>query len=527
MTDVIAKKSKKKNEKEESMDTQLWKAADKLRKNIDAAEYKHVVLGLIFLKYISDSFEELHSKLKVGEGDYEGADPEDKDEYSAENVFFVPTNARWSYLVNNAKAPNIGKLVDEAMDLIEKENNQLKGVLPKVFARQNLDPTSLGGLIDLIGNIALGDAKARSADVLGHVFEYFLGEFALAEGKQGGQFYTPRSIVELLVKMLEPYKGRVLDPCCGSGGMFVQSEKFVTEHQGRIDDISIYGQESNQTTWRLCQMNLAIRGINSSQVKWNNEGSFLNNAHKDVKVDFIIANPPFNVSDWSGELLAKDGRWQYGVPPAGNANFAWLQHFLHHLNPEGKAGVVLAKGALTSKTSGEGEIRKNLIKEGNVIDCIVNLPAKLFLNTQIPAALWFMNRARKNGRHARSGEILFIDARNLGHLINRRTKELSADDINQIADTYHAWLKGDDGTQEQNKTYQDIKGFCANVSLERVAELDYVLTPGRYVGLPDEEDDFNFVERFTALKAEFEAQLHEEVTLNAIISENLAKVKLL
>ena len=506
-----------KESKEEPLEKQLWKAADKLRKNIDAAEYKHVVLGLIFLKYISDSFEEMYTKLQKGEGDYAGADPEDKDEYKAENIFFVPPEARWSFLLAKAKQPDIGGHVDAAMDAIEKENSILKGVLPKVFARQNLDPASLGGLIDLVGNIALGDAKARSADVLGHVFEYFLGEFALAEGKQGGQFYTPRSIVELLVSMLEPYKGRVFDPCCGSGGMFVQSEKFVEEHQGRVNDISIYGQESNQTTWRLAKMNLAIRGIDASQVKWNNEGSFLNDAHKDLKADFIIANPPFNVSDWSGELLRNDGRWKYGTPPAGNANFAWLQHFIYHLAPNGRAGVVLAKGALTSKTSGEGDIRKALIADGNLIDCIVNLPAKLFLNTQIPAALWFMNRARTNG-HQRKGEILFIDARNLGHLINRRTRELSHEDIQKIADTYHAWRTGEGG-------YEDVKGFCATVSFERVAEMDYVLTPGRYVGLPDEEDNFNFAERFAQLKAEFEAQLLEEMRLNNAIAENLAKVK--
>jgi type I restriction enzyme M protein len=561
----------------EQLEKQLWKAADKLRKNIDAAEYKHVVLGLIFLKYISDSFEEMFAKLNAGEGDYAGADPEDKDEYKAENVFFVPAEARWSFMVTKAKQPDIGTFVDAAMDAIEKENPSLKGVLPKVFARQNLDPTSLGELIDLVGNIALGDAKARSADVLGHVFEYFLGEFALAEGKQGGQFYTPRSIVELLVNMLEPYKGRVFDPCCGSGGMFVQSEKFVQEHQGRLDDISIYGQESNQTTWRLAKMNLAIRGIDSSQVKWNNEGSFLNDAHKDVKADFIIANPPFNVSDWSGEQLRGDARWQYGTPPPGNANFAWLQHFVYHLSPQGKAGVVLAKGALTSKTSGEGEVRKQMIEQGNLIDCVVNLPAKLFLNTQIPAALWFLNRGRvgaplvgahsdgatKNRAstrdaptgHDRSNEILFIDARNLGHLINRRTKELSHDDIQKIADTYHAWLgesvgagpracpdshieqsgqpQGDAGQQPGKPgqpqrvapTYTDIPGFCASVQISRVAELDYVLTPGRYVGLPDEEDDFNFAERFSALKAEFEAQLQEEAALNKAIAESLARVQ--
>lgn len=509
--------AKKNGNNEEPLEKQLWKAADKLRKNIDAAEYKHVVLGLIFLKYISDAFEELFNKLNSGEGEYAGADPEDKDEYKAENVFFVPTEARWNFLLSVAKQPTIGKTVDEAMDAIEKENTSLKGVLPKVYARQNLDPTSLGELIDLIGNIALGDAKSRSADVLGHVFEYFLGEFALAEGKQGGQFYTPRSIVELLVLMLEPYKGRVFDPCCGSGGMFVQSEKFVTEHQGRVNDISIYGQESNQTTWRLAKMNLAIRGIDSSQVKWNNEGSFLNDAHKDLKADYIIANPPFNVSDWSGDLLRTDGRWQYGTPPVGNANYAWIQHFMYHLAPSGQAGFVLAKGALTSKSSGEGEIRKALI-EADLVDCIVNLPAKLFLNTQIPASLWFLSRNRTNGKFKnRSKEILFIDARNMGFLINRRTKELSQDDIKLIADTYHNW-------RNPNGNYEDVKGFCNATPVEKVKELDYVLTPGRYVGLADEEDDFDFKERFTTLKAEFEEQLKEETELNKRISDNLAKI---
>ncbi len=502
--------------KEEPLEKQLWKAADKLRKNIDAAEYKHIGLGLIFLKYISDSFEELYRQLQA-EMDG-GADPEDRDEYKAENIFFVPGEARLSYLLSKAKQPDIGKYVDEAMDVIEKENRSLKGVLPKVYARQNLDPTSLGGLIDLIGNIALGDARSRSADMLGRVFEYFLGEFALAEGKKGGQFYTPRSVVELLVEMLEPYEGRVFDPCCGSGGMFVHSEKFVTEHQGKVNDISIYGQESNQTTWRLCKMNLAIRGIDSSQVKWNNEGSFLNDAHKDLKADFIIANPPFNVSDWGGELLRKDGRWQYGVPPTGNANFAWMQHFIYHLVPTGQAGIVLAKGSLTSKTSGEGEIRKRLV-EANLIDCIVNLPAKLFLNTQIPASLWFISRNRKNGKFRnRSDEILFIDARNLGHLINRRTRELSADDIEKISGTYHSW-RNPDGD------YEDIPGFCVSAPISKVAELDYVLTPGRYVGLAKDEDEFDFKERFQSLKAELENQFNEEAELNRVIMENLNKVE--
>lgn len=508
--------AKRKENIEESLEKQLWKAADKLRKNIDAAEYKHVVLGLIFLKYISVSFEELYARLQT-EVD-QGADPEDREEYKAENVFYVPIQARWSTLVANAKDSKIGKIIDDAMDSIEKENSSLKGVLPKVFARPNLDATSLGELIDLIGNTTL-NTSTNSADLLGHVFEYFLGEFALAEGKKGGQFYTPRSVVELLVKMLEPYKGRVLDPCCGSGGMFVQSEKFVKEHQGIINDISIYGQESNQTTWRLCKMNLAIRGIDASQVKWNTEGSFLNDAHKDVKVDYLIANPPFNDSDWSGELLRTDGRWKYGIPPIGNANFAWIQHFIYHLAPSGQAGFVLAKGALTSKSGGEGEIRKELVKAG-LVDCIVNLPAKLFLNTQIPASLWFLSRNRNATERFRDRkeEILFIDARNLGHLINRRTREFSHRDIQQITATYHNW-------RNRNGKYEDIVGFCASASIEKVAELDYVLTPGRYVGLPEEEEDFNFTERFTTLKTEFEQQLKEEERLNKLILENLEKIK--
>lgn len=508
----------KKTKADEPIEKQLWKAADKLRKNIDAAEYKHIVLGLIFLKYISDAFEELFEKLKTGEGEYVGADPEDKDEYKAENVFFVPEIARWSYLQSKAKLPEIGKVVDEAMDAIERGNPSLLNVLPKVYARGNLDPTNLGGMIDLVSNIALGDAKARSADVLGHVFEYFLGEFALAEGKKGGQFYTPRSVVELLVEMLEPYKGRVFDPCCGSGGMFVQSEKFVAEHKGRVNDISIYGQESNLTTWRLAKMNLAIRGIDSSQVKWNNEGSFLNDSHKDLKADYVIANPPFNDSDWSGDLLRKDGRWKYGTPPNGNANYAWIQHFLYHLSPSGQTGFVLAKGALTSKTSWEGEIRKELI-EARLVDCIVNLPTKLFLNTQIPASLWFLSRNKANGKFRnRTDEILFIETRNMGHLINRRTREFSADDIATIAESYHNW-------RSPEGDYEDVKGFCNSASIERVRNMDYVLTPGRYVGLMVTEDDFDFKERFTKLKAEFEVQLKEETKINALIAENLAKVK--
>jgi len=502
---------------EEPLEKQLWKAADKLRKNIDAAEYKHVLLGLIFLRYISDAFENLHERLINGEGDLEGADPEDRDEYKAENVFFVPPSARWSYLQTRAKLPEIGLDVDSAMDAIEKDNPSLRGVLPKVYSRGNLDPTSLGGLIDLISNIAFDQAKETSSDVLGHVFEYFLGEFALAEGKKGGQFYTPKYIVQLLVEMLEPFKGRVLDPCCGSGGMFVQSERFVEEHQGRVNDISIYGQESNQTTWRLAKMNLAIRGIDSSQVLWNNEGSFLNDAHKDLRADYVLANPPFNDSDWSGELLRGDGRWQYGEPPEGNANFAWIQHFLYHLKPSGQAGFVLSKGALTSNTSGEGEIRKAMV-EARLVDCIINLPDKLFLNTTIPACLWFLSRNKANGKFRnRREEILFVDAREMGHLVNRRTREFSTEDIQKITGTYHAW-------RNPEGAYQDVPGYCKSTSIVEVKEKDYVLTPGRYVGLPDEEDDFDFAGRLLALENQLSEQIENEEKLNKLIINNLKRI---
>lgn len=509
--------AKQKNKDTESIEQQLFKAADKLRKNIDAAEYKHVVLGLIFLKYISNAFETLHAEL-IKEQEM-GADPEDRDEYKALNVFFVPKEARWDYLVAQAKSTTIGTIVDEAMDALEKENPSLKGVLPKVYARSNLDPKSLGELIDLIGNIAMNEVQERSADVLGHVFEYFLGEFALAEGKQGGQFYTPRSIVELLIEMLEPYEGRVFDPCCGSGGLFVQSQQFVEKHQGLVNDISIYGQESNQTTWKLCKMNLAIRGIDSSQVKWNSEGSFLNDAHKDLKADYIIANPPFNMSDWGQPALRKDARWQYGVPPEGNANFGWIQHFVYHMAPTGQAGFVLAKGSLTSESGGEGEIRKELIEQG-LIDCIVNLPGKLFLNTQIPASLWFMSRNRTNHKFRdRSKEILFIDARNLGTAINRRNIEFSAEDIQQVASTYHNW-RNTDGK------YEDIPGFCCAASIDEVREKDYILTPGRYVGLPEGEDDFDFEERFTSLHSQLMEQMAEEDRINARIKESLSLLQI-
>jgi type I restriction enzyme M protein len=443
---------------EEPLEKKLWKTADKLRKNMDAAEYKHVALGLIFLKYISDAFEELYQKLKEGIGEYESADPEDKNEYIAEKVFYVPPIARWTWLQGRAKLPTIGKDIDDAMDAIEKDNPSLKGVLPKVYAQEKLDKATVGGLVDMVSTATLGTKEAQSKDLLGRVFEYFLGEFALAEGKKGGQFYTPSSVVKLLVEMLEPYEGRVFDPCCGSGGMFVQSEKFIKHHQdyykknnsnklslNPADHISIFGQESNQTTWRLAKMNLAIRGIDSSNVKWNNEGSFLNDAHKDLKADFIIANPPFNDSDWSGELLQKDARWVYGMPPSGNANYAWIQHFLFHLSTNGQAGFVLSKGSLTSNSSGEDVIRRALVN-ADLIDCIVNLPTKLFLNTQIPACLWFL----KKNKQLRKGQILFMDARNMGYLLNRKTRDLSVDDISLISQTYHNWRSS------TNSEYNDV-----------------------------------------------------------------------
>jgi type I restriction enzyme M protein len=499
-------------------ESQLFSAADKLRKNIDAAEYKHIVLGLIFLKYISDSFEVLHKKLESGEGDHAGANPEDPDEYRAENVFWVPPAARWSYLHARAKQPSIGKDLDAAMDAIEKANPTLKGILPKVYATQNIDKLALGGLIDLVGNIALGDEVSKSKDILGRVYEYFLGQFAAAEGKKGGQFYTPRSIVELMVEMIEPHKGRVYDPACGSGGMFVMSEKFVLSHRGRLDDISIFGQESNHTTYRLCRMNLAIRGIDGSQVQWNSEGSFLKDAHPDLKADYILANPPFNQDEWGWEIVKNDPRWKYGTPPSGNANFAWIQHMVYHLSPKGIMATVLANGSLSSNQSGEGEIRKNLV-DADLVDCIVALPKQLFYNTGIPACIWFLSRKRLgNGDRKRTGEILFIDASEMGHLVDRVHREFTEEVVKKIAGTYHQW-------RSKGGKYEDIKGLCKSATLADIQKHGYVLTPGRYVGAPDGVSDGEpFEEKMTRLTKTLKEQMVEEGRLNDEITKQLKKV---
>ncbi|MCC7140226.1 MAG: SAM-dependent DNA methyltransferase [Planctomycetes bacterium] len=487
-------------------ETQLWAAADKLRANMDAAEYKHVALGLIFLKYISDAFEAQHARLAA----QKGADPEDRDEYTAENVFWVPKGARWADLRKAAKLASIGKVVDDAMLGIERENPTLKGILPKDYARPDLDKTRLGELIDLFSNIGLGGTEHREKDVLGRVYEYFLGQFANAEGKLGGQFYTPSSVVRLLVAMIEPYKGRVYDPCCGSGGMFVQAERFVEAHHGKIGDISVYGQESNPTTWRLARMNLAIRHIEGN-LGPQHADTFHRDLHPDLKADFLLANPPFNVSDWGGERLREDVRWKHGVPPVGNANFAWVQHFIHHLAPKGVAGFVLANGSMSSQQSGEGEIRKAIV-EADLVDAMIALPPQLFYTTQIPACLWFLRRGRTGT--ATSGKTLFLDCRKMGTLIDRTHRELTEADLEKVAGAYHAWRSG--------KGYKDVPGFCGAATTAEIAKHGFVLTPGRYVGAEDvEEDDEPFAEKMKRLTKTLEEQFAEGARLQDRIRTSL------
>jgi len=491
----------------------LWEAADKMRGSMDPAEYKHVVLGLVFLKYISDTFETLHEKISKEDGVEEA---EDRDYYTAENVFWVPKDARWDYIRDHAKDPQIGKIIDDAMISIEKDNPALKGVLPKEYAREALDKVRLGGVIDIISDVDLSGDKKEQKDTLGRVYEYFLGRFADSEGKGGGEFYTPQSIVKLLVEMLQPYSGRVYDPCCGSGGMFIQAEIFNQSHEGRKDDVMVYGQESNHTTWRLCKMNLALHGISGDHIQQGD--SFHNDKHPDLKADFIIANPPFNISDWGGERLKEDVRWKYGTPPTGNANYAWIQHFIHHLSPTGIAGFVMANGSMSSNTSNEGEIRKNLVKAG-LVDCIVALPDKLFYSTGIPACLWFVSRDRHDHKFRnRTDEILFIDARNKGQMVDRKHRELKEEDIQKVSEIYHEW-------RNKGGKYDDVPGFCKAAKIEDIEKSGYILTPGRYVGSEIEEEDMEvFEEKMKRLTTELNEQFKRSKELEEKIKTNLKNV---
>ena len=519
-----------------SLEEVLWNTADQLRGHMDAAEYKHVVLGLVFLKYISDSFEKLHAQL-LAEADEDTA--EDRDEYVAEGVFWVPREARWSELKANAKQPDIGKRVDEAMSALERENSrQLGGMLPTGYARPSLPHHVIGGLIDEISKYGVGGtvgeddgkllteqpAQKAEADLLGKVYQYMLGRFAAAEGKLGGEFYTPDSVVLTLVEMLAPYKGRVYDPACGSGGMFVQSEKFVEAHKGKIGDISIYGQESNYTTWKLARMNLAIRRIDADLGR-ENADTFHHDLHPDLRADYVLANPPFNISNWGGERLRDDKRWKFGTPPAGNANYAWLQHILAHLAPNGTAGVVLANGSLSSNQSGEGVIRQNMISADKV-DCIVAMPGQLFYTTQIPVSLWILANNKQSGKgqegrplRDRSGQVLFIDARELGYMRTRTERDLSDADRARIVQAYHNWRGDGDGE------YEDIPGFCKAATIDDIEKNGWVLTPGRYVGAaPKEEDTEPFGEKMTRLSGELREQFAESDRLQAVIKANLERL---
>ncbi len=513
----------------------LWAAADKLRSSMDAAEYKHIVLGLIFLKYISDAFDERRAQLAAAFGNQEddlylpdAADHaealEERDYYTMANVFWVPASARWESIRAQAKQPDIGVRIDSALEAIEADNKSLKGILDKRFGRTQLEPGKLGELVDLISTVGFGEGH-HAKDLLGEVYEYFLGQFATAEGKKGGQFYTPASVVRVLVEVLAPHEGRVYDPCCGSGGMFVQSEKFIASHGGKADDISIYGQEANPTTWRLVAMNLAIRGLAADLGK-EPADTFHRDQHPDLRADYVLANPPFNISDWGGERLADDRRWAYGVPPAGNANYAWLQHILHHLSPRGQAGVVLANGSMSSSQNGEGEIRRAMVEAG-VVDVMVALPPQLFFNTQIPACLWFLAKDKSGtpvpgGKPSRDrrGEVLFIDARKLGRMASRVVRVFDDEDIARIASAVHRWrADGEDGADEP---YADVPGFCRSVPVAEIAEHGYVLTPGRYVGAEESvDDDEAFGEKMERLTAQLAEQMAKGAELDAAIREKL------
>ncbi len=557
-----------------NLDKKLWNAADRLRSNVDAAEYKHVVLGLIFLKYVSDAFAERREALKADfanpEHDYYlGEDAKEliaeeleiRDYYTEKNVFWVPALARWENIQNNAKLVpgvkielagssyefrSIAKLIDDALEQIEKENPRLKNVLDKRYAQRQIDPGILGQLIDEIAKIPFQHASLHAKDILGHVYEYFLGQFALAEGKKGGQYFTPKAIVSLIVEMLQPYQGRVYDPAMGSGGFFVQSEKFIEEHGGRLGNISVYGQESNPTTWRLAAMNMAIRGIDFN-FGGEPANTFSNDKHPDLRADFVMANPPFNMKEWNTGIKDDDPRWQYGIPPAGNANFAWMQHMLYHLAPNGSMGLLLANGSMSSNTRNEGEIRKKLLEEDRV-ECMVALPGQLFTNTQIPACIWFLSKNKKKGSHTapsarhsgegrnpelrdRSGEVLFIDARNLGYMKDRVLRDFTPEDTKKIADTFHAWKHAVGHDSKTNPVhpelvegqYEDIPGYCKSATLEEIRQHDYVLTPGRYVGAAEEEDDGEpFAEKMARLTAQLKEQFEQSSKLEAEIKKNLA-----
>jgi len=482
----------------------IWKAADELRGNIDASEYKHVILGLIFLKYISDRFDTKHQELvKAGEG-FE----EDKDEYTSDNIFYVPKEARWSAIAECAHTPEIGTKIDEAMRLIEKENEKLKDILPKNFARPELDKRRLGNVVDLFTNIMMTD-HGESKDILGRTYEYCLQKFAEKEGKLAGEFFTPSCIVRTLVEVIKPFNGRVYDPCCGSGGMFVQSAKFIEKHQGNINNISVYGQDSNPTTWKMAQMNLAIRGIDAN-LGQSSADTFFNDQHPTLKADFILANPPFNLSNWGADKLQEDVRWKYGIPPAGNANFAWMQHMIHHLSPDGRIGMVLANGALSSQNGGEGKIRENIIK-ADLIEGIVALPSQLFYTTGIPVSLWFLNRSKKQ-----PGKMLFLDARNMGTMVTRKLRELSDEDIKKIASSFDSF---------DNGTLIDKKGFCSVSTLEEVEKQDYILTPGRYVGIAETQDDGEpFQEKMERLTSELSDLFKQSHDLEEEIKKQLGKI---